>query len=195
VKALCVAATCLAAACGSAEPASPECLSDEDCDPRQICGERGMTGHVEGECAWVAGRTFAVTFVSATVSSEGPEGPWDEDRGIDGPEPDPQAGFGQGVDEPEPCTGIGGDSFEVTFGSDDTEGSGTDCFLTVYPGQPLTLFLWDFDWLWDLENTTERVPIDTWTFEGEEGYGELLREPSNRRLEGEWSSVFISVTD
>ncbi len=177
---------------GSAQEVEPECATDTDCESTQICGEEGVHNHLAGECMWVSGHPFAMIILSAEVHVDGPdEGTtWDEEAF--GPLADPRAGLTQGEGELVDCTGYVGESHDASFGT----GTGQDCYLTVFPGQPLTLYLYD----WDPEEPAysggdTRQVIESWTFEGEEGYAQLLREPSTQRLVGDNASIFVQTVD
>ncbi|TNE89434.1 MAG: hypothetical protein EP330_11265 [Deltaproteobacteria bacterium] len=181
---------------GSGAEPEPACVTDNDCDPLQVCGDGG--DQPLGVCLWLPGRTFHVDFLSAEVhggaSDDGDGTTWDlvvppSDGGAD-----LKGGVSQGLDERLDCTGYGEDEAMVTFADvTDNVSLSSNCILVVEPGQPLTLYLVDHDNPGD--GGGEDDIIDTWTFEGEEGYASLLREPATKRLEGTWSSVFITVYD
>ena len=176
-----------ACASGGDSGVEPGCVADTDCDPTQICA--GGSQPEAGTCSWVSGRPFAIAFVSAEVTGGGPDGTWDSEFDELNTVPDLQAGVRQGLGSVEACTDVVDNESSASFGSNVAEA----CMLTVFPAQPLTLQLWDYDR--NPGGDDEDDLIDSWTFEGELGYAELLREPATKRLEGTWSTIFITVYD
>ncbi|MCO4747948.1 MAG: hypothetical protein KC912_24360 [Proteobacteria bacterium] len=188
---------CIGCAGTTTEEGGTECTADTDCDPAQICGEAGVHDPEAGQCLWVTGRLFHVLFISAEVTGGGSEDgggtTWDLVGASNG-NPDLKAGASQGLGDRMDCTGAGSESFSVTFAdATDNPAVESNCMFNVQPGQPLTLYLMDNDTPGD--GGGEDDIIDSWTWEGEESYAELLREPATKRLEGTWSSMFITVYD
>ncbi len=166
-----------------------DCSVDTDCDSLQFCGKPGNPGHIANTCMWAAGHTFWLEFESAQITGAGPNGQWDEV--FNGELADPHAGYRQGDGEDVFCTGYVGNAETVDFSGSSGISLPTNCnVITAYPGQPLTLFLWD----WDLETGGYEV-IDSWVFDTEQDYADLIRDPETKRLEGEWSSMFIRISE